>query len=208
MLFDHGRKVADGSSAEVCSVFYSQSDAKIADQLQRAHTVNKFSESSGEIDLVHAELQDPNGRVVTEVTHGVDCIVALTYRANTRLANVIFGVGVHTTDFLYLADRDTEDDNRVIPSIEAGQFTIRCRIKRFPFLPGTYSLRLGVAVGDPYRIAFSAENVAPFRVLSTGGNRLQGFVPLDIDWQLDAGTAVSEAPGNLSTAKQQPRARV
>ncbi len=54
---------------------------------------------------------DATGDTTTTVEHGSDVTVSIVYRAHVELENVIFGVGVHTTDLLYLADKDTEDDS-------------------------------------------------------------------------------------------------
>lgn len=185
-LFDHGRKVADGPARDVCNLFYSQSDEKINLQARQTQAALKSlsAQSSGEIELIGVQFLDASGERVDHLRHDSDCSIVLTYMAKVDIVNVIFGVGVHTTDFIYLADRDTEDDGLVVPKVAAGQFSITCRIGRFPLLPGNYSLRLGVAVGPVYRIAFYAENVHPFQVVGQESARSQGYVRLKTDWQV------------------------
>ena len=113
---------------------------------------------------------------------GEDVTFVLRYKATDTLKNVIFGVGIHTNDFLYLADKDTEDDGLITQDIQLGIFTVRCKVRNFPLLQGVYSLRLGVAVGPVYRIAYYAEGVHPFEVRGQQKLRSQGFIALDTDW--------------------------
>jgi hypothetical protein len=66
------------------------------------------------------------------------------------------------------------------------------KIRSFPFLPGVYSLRLGVALAGSFQPVFYSENVIPIQVVAPQINRAavsgqdEGFVALDGDWELSA----------------------
>jgi len=183
MLLDHGRIVALGGAKEVCTMFYERNDQKIGEQLRAsASRQTRQATSSGEVELLSIRLLDADDQALSHVQHAKDVTVELQFAAHTKLSNVIFGVGVHTTDFLYLADKDTEDDGIVYDEVLPGQITVRCRIREFPILPGTYCFRVGVAVGPVYRIAFYAENLHPFQVTGRHSTRPQGFFPLELEW--------------------------
>ncbi len=186
MLLHHGKILNDGLPVSVCNTFYHLMDQQIADQTRKANAANgpKRLETTGEIELIDVSILDKNAKNTEKVMHGEEVTFVLRYQANAALQNVIFGLGIHTNDFLYLADKDTEDDDLVYEKIEPGIFSVKCKIKRFPLLQGVYSLRLGVAVGPVYRISYYAEGVCPFEVTGTQKTRPHGFVALDTDWEI------------------------
>jgi lipopolysaccharide transport system ATP-binding protein len=186
ILLDHGRIIADGDPIDVCNQFYEQSDRKIIEQAKNDMPIRKptSTKSSGEIDFEGIAFRDATGSLTNQAIHGEDYIIEIHFKAHSDLVNVIFGIGIHTTDFVYLADRDTEDDDQIVPYIPAGPLTVICRISDFPLLPGVYSFRIGVAVGPVYRIAFYAENVASFQVQGKHKSRTQSFIPIKTQWDI------------------------
>ena len=184
ILLNHGRVLRDDQPTMVCNAFYQLMDEQIAEQARKANgsVGTKRVERTGEVDLLDVSIHDKYGNKTEAVMHGEDVTFVLRYKATDTLKNVIFGVGIHTNDFLYLADKDTEDDGLITQDIQLGIFTVRCKVLNFPLLQGVYSLRLGVAVGPVYRIAYYAEGVHPFEVRSQQKLRPQGFIALDTDW--------------------------
>ncbi|NOR69691.1 MAG: hypothetical protein GQ532_08375, partial [Methylomarinum sp.] len=122
------------------------------------------------------------GKISEQVNHGEDTTFVLHYKASTILQDAIFGLGIHTNDFLYLADKDTEDDGLITKEIKTGEFKVFCKIRNFPLLQGVYSLRVGVAVGPIYRMSYYAEGIHPFEVKGNHKTRPQGFVALNTNW--------------------------
>jgi hypothetical protein len=162
-------------------------DEQIAEQARKTSESNSIKriERTGEVDLLDISILDKHGNQTEAVMHGEDVTFVLRYKViDTLKKNVIFGVGIHTNDFLYLADKDTEDDGLITEDIQPGIFTVQCKVHNFPLLQGVYSLRLGVAVGPVYRISYYAEGVHPFEVKGQQKLRPQGFIALDTDWTI------------------------
>lgn len=183
ILLNHGRVLLDGSPKEVCDTFYRENDAKIRLQ-SLAPSSALTAEGTGEIELIEIRLIDEAGERTSIISYGKPTAIEITYKVLSPITNVVFGVGVHTTDFLYLADKDTEDDAVSIPYLAPGIYVVRCTISRFPLLPGTYAVRLGVAAGEVYRMALYLEGAAYFQVQSDHRTRPQGFVSLDTTWDV------------------------
>jgi ABC-type polysaccharide/polyol phosphate transport system ATPase subunit len=187
ILLNHGSVLRDDQPTMVCNAFYQLMDGQIAEQARKAIVSAgiKRVERTGEVDLLDISIHDKHGNQTEAIMHGEDVTFVLRYKATDTLKkNVIFGVGIHTNDFLYLADKDTEDDGLITQDIQPGIFTVRCKVRNFPLLQGVYSLRLGVAVGPVYRIAYYAEGVHPFEVKGQQKLRPQGFIALDTDWTI------------------------
>jgi len=184
LLLDHGKIVADGIPSNICRLFYEKSDQKIQENTRKAQ--GRF-ESSGELVLLKTTLVDHNGQEVNTIKYGCEIEVRLTYKANNRLTNPVFGLGVHTTDFLYLTTHYS-DSKTASQCINPGEFTVICRINHFPLLPGAYALRAGVSAGQLHTTVFYAENILTFRVASENPefaeSERQGFIPLDASWNL------------------------
>ena len=204
ILLDHGRIVTDDNPHEVCDLFYAQNDEKVRITGAVAMAARARTESSGTVDLVEIHFVDEQGLATERIEHDAPATLRLRYRFTERLTNPIFGVGVHTVDFLYLGTSITEERfaNR---ELEPGIYELTFRINRFPFLPGVYAVRLGVNSGILTNAVFYKESALSFQVVKTGVHRSQsmqeGFVALDGAWHLSSGTPPLHDPTPLEATQ-------
>jgi len=203
ILLEHGRVLQSGKPTDVCNRYYEESDRRIRKHVGTATGGRGLRlANSGEVELVGITIRDASGREITTVEYGSDITISIVYRVHSELVNAIFGLGIHTTDLLYLADRTTEDDRVVQPFIAPGAYTLNCRIKHFPFLPGVYSLRLRILTGEICRMAFYSEALHPFHVTHAHKSRPEGFVALDTSWTLaPLGSTDASTQGRSEPAK-------
>ena len=188
ILMSHGCTLQDGEPKTVCNAFYDTSDQHIYETKKRAASQGNI-QPNGIVELEELKVLDHRGNVVESIEYQEDIEFQATYRVAQELPNPIFGLGVHTTDFLYLA---TSQSVESLPhgDLAAGMYTVCYKIKRFPFLPGIYSLRLGVALGDSFQAVFYAENVKQIHVVSRDVNRAlvsqpgEGFIAMEGEWVL------------------------
>jgi ABC-type polysaccharide/polyol phosphate transport system ATPase subunit len=178
ILLDHGRILRDAGASETCNLFYERSDEKIKKNAATALTGRRMT--SGEIDLLEVQMFDDSGLPTNNIIYEAPVTVVLKYKVNVPVKKAVFGVGVHTTDFVYLAT-DHSDDYSM--DMAPGLYAIRCTIKRFPFLPGTYALRVGIAGGEFSRAVFYAENAFFFRVSTREGKRTQRMHEGVVSWE-------------------------
>jgi len=186
MLLSHGKVIADGPPADVCDSFYRASDKQIL--ANRGNARVGRTQSSGDLELVAVEVFDQDGFPTDAVHHLQDVEFRIEYEVKRIVPSPIFGLGVHTTDFFFLA---TSQSIGAIskPLLEPGRYQVTFRVKRFPFLPGVYSLRLGVALGETFQPVFYSESVRSICVTSKRGaetnvTRGDGFVELEGTWGL------------------------
>jgi ABC-type polysaccharide/polyol phosphate transport system ATPase subunit len=189
ILLDHGRILTDGKPEQVCDLFYERSDAKIKKMVTTPLGLHKNNQATtGDVELLDIFLIDGSGNRTEEIAYNSDVIVNIRFKANVQLVKPVFGIGVHTTDFLYLATQHSEEQIDQIV-IKPGFYNAQCKIKQFPILPGVYALRLGIAVGDAWSTIFYAENILHFQVKLDGLKRRQamkeGFVALEASWILE-----------------------
>ena len=172
LLLDHGKILADGKPKEICDLFYERSDARIKTQSSQSpgKSLGSFQRGSGELELRSATLLDSSGAPVDKIEHGANVTVKLVFEAKSALNTPTFGVGIHTTDLLFLATQGSED-KLDLETIAPGVFTVLFHIERLPFLPGVYSLRVGVSVGELRSVALYAEGIIQFQVESACINR-------------------------------------
>ena len=200
LLLDHGKILADGKPKEICDLFYERSDVRIKKQSNQSpgKSLGSFQRGSGELELLSASLLDSTGVPVEKIEQGADVTVKLVFDAKSVLNAPTFGVGVHTTDLLFLATKGSEEQ-LTLRAIGPGTFTVLFHMARFPFLPGVYSLRVGVAIGELHSVALYAEGVIQFQVESASINRArtmnEGFVPLEGRWEVgECASQVIEMP--------------
>lgn len=201
MLLDRGTILADGKASDTCNLFYERSDEKIKRNADAALKLARQYMTSGEVELLDVQMLDKSGSPITLVTYDTDVTVTLKYRVNVELLKPVFGLGVHTPDFVYLAT-DHSDGSMQSVKMAPGLYDIKCRIKRFPFLPGVYALKVGVATGDFVSTVFYAENVFFFRVALGAGKRTQamqeGVISLDTEWS-GAGAGIQGVRGEAES---------
>jgi ABC-type polysaccharide/polyol phosphate transport system ATPase subunit len=188
ILLNHGCVSADGDSQEVCGLFFAQSDEKIRHNAVANTAATMNHQSTGDAELIGVQVINSEGELVEKIHYQSDVTLAATFHVYTVLQNPSFGFGIHTTDLLYLATNISESafSGR---SLEPGIYTVRFHIHKFPFLPGVYSIRLGLTSSEGVRAVYYAENLAHIQVVNEALVRPQamreGFVLLDGTWQLD-----------------------
>jgi lipopolysaccharide transport system ATP-binding protein len=201
ILLDHGKILADGPARQVCNLFFERSDDKIqrdvaAEAIKQGH---RF-QSSGEAELLDVTIFDANGTPTDVIQYKSNATVALRFKVNTTLTKPAFGIGVHTSDFVYLATDHCENLKNMM--LTPGIYEIRCKVKGFPFLPGVYALKVGLAAGEFATTVFYTENASFFRVTTAEGQERtqamqEGVVEWDSTWsgeKLEATNAPYAAP--------------
>jgi len=186
LLLDHGRMVADGQPALVCDEFYARSNSAIARSKAKESVRSARVESIPEFQLLGIELLDKRGRGIGEAISGADLSVALRIRCEHALSNLIFGLGIHTTDFVYLTTHSSESNARRFDLLP-GESCITCTIARLPLLPGVYQLRIGVSDQSGAAI-FYGESLCQLRVASpedapTPAVMREGVFLLSASWE-------------------------
>jgi len=187
ILMDHGKIYADGASAETCGLFYAQNDEIIKKQSEILHS-NSRNEKNNEIDLLSIELLNENNDITESITYNENIVFKINYKVNTSIENPIFGFGIHTTDFLYLATEITDNQfkNQILLP---GEYTVTLSIPNFPLLPGVYSSRIGVDAGKVTHNILYEENVFHFQVKNISNERslalCEGFIHLNGSWNIN-----------------------
>jgi len=187
ILMNHGRIAMDGAPKDVCNAFYEASEKQIHDT--KVSVKAGRLESSGDAEIVSVGIFNSTGEAASTIEHLEDIEFRVTYKINNVIPDPIFGLGIHTTDFLYLATSQSVGD-LTVGNLAPGVYTLVYRVRRFPFLPGIYSLRLGIALGGSFQPVFYGENVLSIQVIAPHVNRAvlsgqhEGFVSLDGQWTL------------------------
>lgn len=187
ILLEEGKLIGNGAPYDICNLFFQKNDEKINHNKKNLAASQSSILSSGEAELISVEILDSTLAPVDELHKGDDVTFRLTYKTTRAFEKPVFVLGIHTTDFIYLATcRSGEALKSKI--LSEGIHHIDCSIKNFPFNPGVYALRADLIVGDMYSTTFHAENINPFNVISNQFNRAEsegeGFVTLDTNWKL------------------------
>lgn len=186
LLLEHGRLVADGSSKLVCDEFYVRSQSKIAETSALTRTHKGRFESTGEIKVAGLTIENEAGQILDKVQTGSAFSIHIKLNCHAPLENVTIGLGIHTTDFVYLTTHNSEiTQSRV--DIGIGEQDIYLRVAHFPLLPGVYMWRMGITCGDTYAPVFYGENLLQILVVSPDHTRIpssmrDGFFTLDGTW--------------------------
>jgi lipopolysaccharide transport system ATP-binding protein len=190
ILLGHGRVIKDGEPRAVCDHFYAENDEKIRRKAVSLAHARGYA-SSGELELVDLRFVGADGESTDRVALNADCEIRFRVRLRNHLDNVTFGFGFHTTDFLYLATHNSEEQLQ-IGRLAAGEHEVTCKVAGLCLLPGVYSIRFGVTAGKTARDVFYAENLMPFHVSGEVPITIRdGFFSLDAKWTLHTDIASS-----------------
>jgi ABC-type polysaccharide/polyol phosphate transport system ATPase subunit len=190
ILLDHGRVLEDGNPREVCDHYYAQNDNKVKNNIKVA--IAREHSSSGEMDLIDLHFVGKDGLPTNAVIYNQNCELIFRIKLNNDLADVTFGFGFHTTDFLYLTTHNSEEQLKCT-NLACGEHIVACKILALPLLPGVYSLRFGVTAGKAARVVFYAENLLNFQVVGEVPITVRdGFFALDAKWIIPSNGCSSE----------------
>jgi ABC-type glutathione transport system ATPase component len=188
ILLDHGSIFADGDQSQVCDLFFARNDEKIKQSTAAAKATRARSEATGDVELIEVSFFDSDGKSIDRIAYKSDVTLNIIYQVNNDLVDPMFGFGIHTIDFLYLTTEISEqrfEGRRLKP----GKYAVKFNIRGFPFLPGVYSVRLGLSAGEISRTVFYQESVLNFQVEALDRHRTQsmqeGFVAVDGEWLLN-----------------------
>ena len=189
ILMSHGKVNLDGVSKDVCNAFYEASDKQIHESKIASRAGR--TESSGDVEIESVEIFNTNGQPISSIEYFQDVEFKVNYQVNKALPEPIFGLGIHTTDFLYLATSQSLGQLET-GTLTPGRYVLNYKIRNFPFLPGVYSLRLGIALAGTFQPVFYSEGVIPIQVVAPNINRAvlssqnEGFIAFDGEWNLIA----------------------
>lgn len=190
ILLDHGRIIEDGDPKFVCNRMFEEMDARIASQTPQAPCSGSGRTlTDGNIELSEITLLNSDGKETNQLKMRQSATVIVRYRIKERIAEPIFGIGIHTTDFIYLCTEQSYGslENK---QLEPGIYELAFHINSIPLLPGVYSFRLGVADGKSGRASYYKDNALHFQITASDVSRAwntasnEGFFSLDANWSL------------------------
>lgn len=185
ILLERGRVLVDGSPKEVCNLFYERSNEKVRNNIIAIGSRGGRVQVSGEVELIEIALVDDAGALVHRLEYEAPFSVRIRLRVLEEIEDVIFELGIHTTDFLYISTL-TSDSKLSVPRMVRGEHEIVCHFGRMPLLPGVYSLRLHVGHGFANHGVFAGESLLNFQV-ELGQRDVpiasrKGFVEIEALW--------------------------
>jgi ABC-type polysaccharide/polyol phosphate transport system ATPase subunit len=191
ILLSRGKAILDGVPRDICNAFYVASDKQIHESKLADQTGRK--QFSADVEIESVKVFNSKQQLISTINYGEDVEFKVTYQVKITLPEPIFGLGIHTTDFLYLAT--SQSIGKLAPGrLSPGRYILSYKIHRFPFLPGVYSLRLGIALADTFQPVFYSESAMPVHVIAKNINRAiisnqnEGFIAFDGEWGLTGET--------------------
>lgn len=184
IMLDHGKKIADGDSTEVCNLFFNQSNEKI-----KANVELSAHKNVNQTEDLHFETIE----IFNDKNHCVDSIECLSpmrvlvhFNVLKPLKNICFLIGVHTSDFIYLTATNSIDN---VHDYLPGRHAVEMAVSSLTLLPGVYSFR--IFIGTPEgKISFYGENLKNFTVVSEDHlltrQQEMGLFHLDAKWRFES----------------------
>ena len=197
IMLDHGRVAEDGPARLVCDQFFARNDEKVKHSAARQMVAKRHAEGTGDVEVLGVGFIDKEKTSTDRVNYRSDATLRAVVKVNSPLINPVFGVGIHTIDFLYLAT-DITEEKYLGRTLEPGMYELCFHIRDFPFLPGVFSVRLGINAGVVSRKLFYQEGIFNFQVDAPDRHRDQsmqeGFIALAGEWSVAPLTSDVMAP--------------
>jgi len=144
---DHGELQMVGPAPEVAAAYLERVNA--AEAVRRfddgAHLVDQgesvVSPRSGKaVEIVSMELRDRHGQVVEAVEHGADMEIAIRYRLQEPMSNLVFGIGLHTDGGVAVSGTNTQISGVASGRLPAGDGEAAFLIDALPLIAGNYEI--------------------------------------------------------------------
>ena len=189
LMLSAGAIAKDDEPASVCRAFYEKTNQKVAGFHANAlDHANSNEWASGEITLLEVRAFGAEATLPSVVRQRDALQVVLRVRVNSPVRDVTFGIGLHTSDFVYLVT-DHSHLTRQIPALDPGQYDVACTFDAIPFAPGEYGLRAGIGLGQAVRTIFYSENLLRVQVVPADDYEpswQEGLVALRTAWAISA----------------------
>lgn len=162
MLIDNGHIIANSKTKEVCEIFYTKNNEKIATNAKKYNTKNNIIRTSGEVAILSIDLLDNESNSIEEITSCETLRVRIKFDFKNKINKPEFIVGTHTTDFVFLSAASTVNiDYR--PDYPAGTHEIEYIIDSYPMVSGPYCIRFSI-FDHNRRPIFMGDNLKMFNV--------------------------------------------
>jgi len=182
IMLNHGKKYMDNLPKEVCNEFYRQNDTRISAQ----NTKNSQIQTTDEVDVLEFKLYNEEGEETDTVNYLSSPYVQIKLKAHKKIDLPVFIIGIHTTDFVYIATQKSGVDIKN-KSLDIGAHQFKCHLDNLPLLPGPYCLRFSIDRGKLTTNIYYGENLIIFNVVSNKIKRTdsdaEGFFPINAKWE-------------------------
>jgi hypothetical protein len=126
------------------------------------------------------------GEAAEIVTSRSDVEVEIGFRIKKVCRDVVFTLGLHTTDLFFIAVTGS-DEQIFIEQMEPCRYTIKCRLPSLPIKAGIYAIHFAAETGPSNSPLFRGDNLLSFQVLANKGepvsiNSARGVLALETDW--------------------------
>src|SRR5581483_2861552 len=191
VLLNHGQLLAMGPPTTICDQYFALAATSLAESQSKSAGYAGRYESVLEFELEKIELLDLHGTETDSIVTGSEITVALHVQCDRPFTRLIFGLGIHTLDFVYLTTHSSESNGKLF-DVPSGRSTLRCTISDLPLLPGIYQLRVGISDAAGATV-FYGENLYQIRVVSpqarpTPASMRDGLFLLNAFWHADGRT--------------------
>jgi len=196
ITLERGKISIDGDPNTVATRYYERTNAKLLSQRQISPIGNARVESSGEIEIKSIAITPlPETTNSTSIQTHTQARVIVKFVSHAAHEGADFGVGFHTTDFVYISTAHTGHVLNITP----GEHCIEVTIDDIPLMPGVYGIRAGFH-DKSFRTLWYGENIINFVVNARdSGSRpvsQQSLIDIPVAWMLDKNTFTLRAHEN------------
>jgi len=145
ILLHNGRIFSEGETRSVIRTYLQSflsetSSSSLLDVIER--------EGTGDIQFTDFHVEDIYGNKLSVIQSGQDVVFVFKFKCkNEQLRNIDFGVGIYTLTGERLTIFHSQYKNQVFEKVPK-EGEARCIIKRFPFAPGRYIIKISIIVNN------------------------------------------------------------
>jgi lipopolysaccharide transport system ATP-binding protein len=184
MLLDKGKMVSLGNPNQVVAQYeYTSSRAELEQRLSTEVAYTSADEQL--ISLKGLELLDASGQDTRHFHFGQPLRMRFHFVCGQPLGKVIFGVGIVSTDNVFITGFSTDD--LAESYFHAGDNYVECWVRHLPLRTGVYGISFSLRGPDTGRI-LGSDGPTYFEVSAldpTQFNNSYGLIQIDADWKFE-----------------------
>ena len=189
--FERGKVRAVGQPTDVVMAYMNRTTTQ-----QRGNRVETPAEAqrwgTGRIRITRVQLCSADGTPARAFVTGATMLIRLTFEADERVENPVFGIAIHHQNGTHICGPNTAFSGVRIPAVE-GAGEIAYRIPSLPLLPGSYLVSVAATNFADTEIFDYHDRVYSFQVYPGRTAERYGLIALGGTWEVDGGGPARQA---------------
>ena len=185
LWLDHGELKAQGRVDDVVEAYFKDNDRRDKERMENKSNLPASEELTLEkiVRIDRVEFLDKDRHSIERYQPLDEMIAAIHFTANEKIADPIFGVGIHRADGVHICGPNTGECEYRLDFID-GKGVMEFRVPSLKLLSGIYYMTVGIFDASHIHAYDYRDRVFRFEIEYSAMKGHRGLVAMDYEWNL------------------------